>query len=124
MYKHSSLYISVVIICVWSNRLQMHTYIDISPACGCNVRKLFNDESTHGRMKFVPILLTDANPLGLENGDIQDHQMTASTVHVHQWEAWGGRLNHKGPLFPGFDNVYITWIANVNNDKQWLQVFP
>ncbi|XP_035677232.1 uncharacterized protein LOC118416254 [Branchiostoma floridae] len=49
-------------------------------------------------------------PLGMENGDIEDSQISASTEKTG-YEAYKGRLN--GPR---------AWQADVANTNQWLQV--
>ena len=51
-------------------------------------------------------------PLGMENGQIKDDQITASTFFLH-YEPFEGRLNAKGGR---------AWHAEYTHDKEYLQI--
>ncbi|KFQ15264.1 Coagulation factor V, partial [Leptosomus discolor] len=56
-------------------------------------------------------------PLGMENGDIKNTQITASSVKTSWFNTWDpslARLNQKGKI--------NAWRAKVNNNQQWLQI--
>ena len=69
------------------------------------------------------LLLLVINPLGMESEDIQDHQITASTVHKNRWEAWGARANHENYI--SGTEIHNSWIVDDDHaldDQQWIQV--
>ncbi|XP_009327928.1 PREDICTED: coagulation factor V [Pygoscelis adeliae] len=56
-------------------------------------------------------------PLGMENGEIKNTQITASSVKTFWFNTWDpslARLNQKGKM--------NAWRAKLNNDQQWLQI--
>ncbi|XP_042644637.1 coagulation factor V isoform X1 [Tyto alba] len=56
-------------------------------------------------------------PLGMENGEIKNTQITASSVKTSWFNTWGpslARLNQKGKI--------NAWRAKLNNSQQWLQI--
>ncbi|XP_027672789.2 coagulation factor V [Falco cherrug] len=56
-------------------------------------------------------------PLGMENGEIKNTQITASSVKTswfNTWDASLARLNQKGKV--------NAWRAKLNNKEQWLQI--
>ncbi|KAM6438830.1 coagulation factor V [Rhynochetos jubatus] len=56
-------------------------------------------------------------PLGMENGEIKNTQITASSVKTswfNTWEPSFARLNQKGKI--------NAWRAKLNNNQQWLQI--
>ncbi|XP_063999306.1 coagulation factor V [Pogoniulus pusillus] len=56
-------------------------------------------------------------PLGMENGEIKNTQITASSVKTSWFNTWDpsfARLNQKGKV--------NAWRAKLNNNKQWLQI--
>ncbi|CAM9677521.1 unnamed protein product [Bubo scandiacus] len=56
-------------------------------------------------------------PLGMENGEIKNTQITASSVKTSWFNTWDpslARLNQKGKM--------NAWRAKLNNNQQWLQI--
>uniref|UniRef100_A0A8C2U1B2 Coagulation factor V n=1 Tax=Coturnix japonica TaxID=93934 RepID=A0A8C2U1B2_COTJA len=56
-------------------------------------------------------------PLGMENGEIKNTQITASSVKTSWFSTWEpslARLNQKGKI--------NAWRAKSNNNQQWLQI--
>ncbi|KFV97276.1 Coagulation factor V, partial [Eurypyga helias] len=56
-------------------------------------------------------------PLGMENGEIKNTQITASSVKTSWFNTWDpslARLNQKGKI--------NAWRAKLNNNQQWLQI--
>ncbi|KFQ36843.1 Coagulation factor V, partial [Mesitornis unicolor] len=56
-------------------------------------------------------------PLGMENGEIKNTQLTASSVKTSWFNTWDpslARLNQKGRI--------NAWRAKLNNNQQWLQI--
>ncbi|XP_069723777.1 coagulation factor V [Phaenicophaeus curvirostris] len=56
-------------------------------------------------------------PLGMENGEIKNTQVTASSTKTSWFNTWDpslARLNQKGKL--------NAWRAKLNNNQQWLQI--
>ncbi|KAM6292526.1 coagulation factor V [Porphyrio hochstetteri] len=56
-------------------------------------------------------------PLGMENGEIKNSQITASSVKTSWFNTWDpslARLNQQGKL--------NAWRAKLNNNQQWLQI--
>ncbi|KAM6099929.1 coagulation factor V isoform 2-T2 [Theristicus caerulescens] len=56
-------------------------------------------------------------PLGMENGEIKNTQITASSVKTSWFSTWDpslARLNQKGKM--------NAWRAKLNNNQQWLQI--
>ncbi|XP_054019198.1 coagulation factor V [Dryobates pubescens] len=56
-------------------------------------------------------------PLGMENGEIKNTQITASSVKTSWFNTWDpslARLNQKGKV--------NAWRAKLNNNQQWLQI--
>ncbi|XP_009996574.1 PREDICTED: coagulation factor V [Chaetura pelagica] len=56
-------------------------------------------------------------PLGMENGEIKNTQITASSVKTSWFNTWNpslARLNQKGKI--------NAWRAKLNNNQQWLQI--
>ncbi|XP_071416980.1 coagulation factor V isoform X1 [Pithys albifrons albifrons] len=56
-------------------------------------------------------------PLGMENGEIKNAQITASSVKTSWFNTWDpslARLNQKGKM--------NAWRAKFNNNQQWLQI--
>ncbi|KFV12615.1 Coagulation factor V, partial [Tauraco erythrolophus] len=56
-------------------------------------------------------------PLGMENGEIKNTQITASSVKTSWFNTWDpslARLNQKGKI--------NAWRAKLNDNQQWLQI--
>ncbi|XP_014802831.1 PREDICTED: coagulation factor V isoform X1 [Calidris pugnax] len=56
-------------------------------------------------------------PLGMENGEIKNTQITASSVKTSWFNTWDpslARLNQSGKI--------NAWRAKLNNNQQWLQI--
>ncbi|XP_027536906.1 coagulation factor V [Neopelma chrysocephalum] len=56
-------------------------------------------------------------PLGMENGEIKNTQITASSAKTSWFNTWDpslARLNQKGKM--------NAWRAKLNNNQQWLQI--
>ncbi|KAG6929531.1 coagulation factor V-like, partial [Chelydra serpentina] len=56
-------------------------------------------------------------PLGMENGEIKNAQVTASSYKKSWYSSWEpslARLNQQGRL--------NAWQAKSNNNQQWLQI--
>ncbi|XP_027753564.1 coagulation factor V [Empidonax traillii] len=56
-------------------------------------------------------------PLGMENGEIKNSQITASSAKTSWFNTWDpslARLNQKGKM--------NAWRAKLNNNQQWLQI--
>ncbi|XP_077862596.1 protocadherin Fat 4-like [Saccoglossus kowalevskii] len=51
-------------------------------------------------------------PLGLENGDITDSQITASSYYSESYVPWNARLN----------GMTTSWTAKFNDYNQWIEV--
>ena len=59
----------------------------------------------------------DSKPLGMENGEIFDNQITSSSNYSNQHRAANGRLNFVAGSFRTG-----AWSSRANNLDQWLQV--
>ncbi|XP_031551872.1 lactadherin-like, partial [Actinia tenebrosa] len=51
-------------------------------------------------------------PLGVQDGRVNNDEMTASSAHSDDLAPYKGRINTEG----------CGWLANVQNKKQWLQI--
>ncbi|XP_022796963.1 uncharacterized protein LOC111335346 [Stylophora pistillata] len=68
----------------------------------------------------IPVYSSSAScstPMGMENGQIRDTQITASSEFLRNHAAVQGRLNFKAG-----GGKTGSWSANINNGYQWLQV--
>lgn len=54
----------------------------------------------------------------MENGEISDDQISASTIHAHNTPAKVGRLNRRD----GTESLQGAWVAGSQDLNQWLQV--
>ena len=54
--------------------------------------------------------------LGMKNGAIPDRHISASSHWDNYYEAWQGRLDHKGTWKAG------SWSSRDNDIHQWLQI--
>ncbi|KFO13279.1 Coagulation factor V, partial [Balearica regulorum gibbericeps] len=70
------------------------------------------------RMEFLGCEVDGCSlPLGMENGEIKNTQITASSVKTSWFNTWDpslARLNQKGKM--------NAWRAKLNNNQQWLQI--
>ena len=66
------------------------------------------------------LILECERALGMENGEISDGQITASSAFDERHRASLGRLHHKESTIPELKSG--GWVSRLRDSNQWLQI--